>query len=179
MSALQAQTSDLNARRAALERAIRDEMERAARFASEKERIERDIAALSASTDDGPPIDLLREDMAIAEDAVLEAEEAVIVAREELAAARDAEAACDSLSMRLTARRSSSKPKPGRSPNSSPRKPATCGRPALDQITVQKGYETALGAALGDDLDASTNLSAPAHWAETGAGRAIRACPPV
>ena len=43
--------------------------------------------------------------------------------------------------------------------------------PALDQITVQKGYETALGAALGDDLEASTNPSAPHHWAETGVRR--------
>ena len=49
LSALQAQTSDLNARRAALERAVREEMERASRFRSEKERLEREIAALSAS----------------------------------------------------------------------------------------------------------------------------------
>jgi chromosome segregation protein len=39
--------------------------------------------------------------------------------------------------------------------------------PVTDEITVAKGYEAALGAALGDDLDASTNPSAPAHWAET------------
>ncbi len=36
-----------------------------------------------------------------------------------------------------------------------------------EEITVAKGFEAALGAALGDDLDASTNPSAPAHWAET------------
>ena len=36
---------------------------------------------------------------------------------------------------------------------------------AVDAITVAKGYETALGAALGDDLEASTATSAPAHWA--------------
>jgi chromosome segregation protein len=39
--------------------------------------------------------------------------------------------------------------------------------PVTDEITVAKGFEAALGAALGDDLDASTNESAPAHWAET------------
>ena len=49
--------------------------------------------------------------------------------------------------------------------------------PAVDQITVQKGYETALGAALGDDLEASTNPSAPHHWAETGAGEGDPALP--
>jgi len=33
-----------------------------------------------------------------------------------------------------------------------------------EEISVAKGYEAALGAALGDDLDASTNAAAPAHW---------------
>ncbi|HUB64277.1 MAG TPA: AAA family ATPase [Methylocella sp.] len=36
-----------------------------------------------------------------------------------------------------------------------------------EEITAAKGYEAALGAALGDDLDASTNCAAPAHWAVT------------
>ena len=37
--------------------------------------------------------------------------------------------------------------------------------PILDQVTAEKGYETALGAAFGEDLEASTDASAPAHWA--------------
>jgi chromosome segregation protein len=37
--------------------------------------------------------------------------------------------------------------------------------PALiDRITVTQGYETALGAALGDDIDASSDEGAPVHW---------------
>ena len=36
---------------------------------------------------------------------------------------------------------------------------------AVDAITVAKGYENALGAAFGDELEASTAASAPAHWA--------------
>jgi chromosome segregation protein len=39
--------------------------------------------------------------------------------------------------------------------------------PITDSIQVAKGYEAALGAALGDDLDASSDPRAPAHWAET------------
>jgi chromosome segregation protein len=35
----------------------------------------------------------------------------------------------------------------------------------IEEISVAKGYEAALGAALGDDLDASTDIAAPAHWA--------------
>jgi chromosome segregation protein len=37
--------------------------------------------------------------------------------------------------------------------------------PVLDTISVEQGYETALGAALGDDLDAPTDAAAPMHWA--------------
>ena len=36
-----------------------------------------------------------------------------------------------------------------------------------EEISVARGYEAALGAALGEDLDASTNAGAPAHWAVT------------
>ncbi|MBN9480383.1 MAG: chromosome segregation protein SMC [Bordetella sp.] len=37
--------------------------------------------------------------------------------------------------------------------------------PALDQVSAAKGYEAALAAALGDDLDAALDARAPAHWA--------------
>jgi len=36
--------------------------------------------------------------------------------------------------------------------------------PIVGKVKVQPGYELALGAALGDDLDASDNREAPAHW---------------
>src|SRR5258708_6675125 len=36
--------------------------------------------------------------------------------------------------------------------------------PVVDAIGVERGYEAALGAALGEDLDASVEESAPAHW---------------
>ena len=37
--------------------------------------------------------------------------------------------------------------------------------PALNQISPQRGYEAALAAALGDDLDAALDVRAPNHWA--------------
>ncbi len=36
--------------------------------------------------------------------------------------------------------------------------------PLIDAVEVDPGYESALGAALGDELDASTDTGAPAHW---------------
>jgi len=41
--------------------------------------------------------------------------------------------------------------------------------PVIDLVTVEKGYETALGAALGDDLDAPVEPTAPIHWGGTAA----------
>src|SRR5262249_51674107 len=42
--------------------------------------------------------------------------------------------------------------------------------PVIDHISVEKGYEKALGAALGDDLDAPVDPSSPMHWSELQAG---------
>ena len=36
----------------------------------------------------------------------------------------------------------------------------------VDEIKVTKGFETALGAALGDDIDAALDRAAPAHWGD-------------
>jgi chromosome segregation protein len=40
--------------------------------------------------------------------------------------------------------------------------------PVVDQLQVARGYEAALGAALGDDLDAPVATDAPAHWRLVG-----------
>src|SRR5262249_37412231 len=44
--------------------------------------------------------------------------------------------------------------------------------PVIDTIKVDAGFETALAAALGDDLEAPTDSASPMHWGgvETAAG---------
>ncbi len=49
--------------------------------------------------------------------------------------------------------------------------------PVIDGITVDKGYENALGAALGDDLDAPVDPSAPMRWTGAGVDRRDPALP--
>ena len=44
--------------------------------------------------------------------------------------------------------------------------------PVLASIDVEPGYERALAAALGDDIDASTNAEAPARWVGADAPKA-------
>ncbi|MEM9329872.1 MAG: chromosome segregation SMC family protein [Pseudomonadota bacterium] len=40
----------------------------------------------------------------------------------------------------------------------------------LERVTIESGYETALGAALGEDLDISIEETAPVHWGVAGDG---------
>jgi chromosome segregation protein len=40
--------------------------------------------------------------------------------------------------------------------------------PVIDAVRVQPGYEAALAAALGDDLDAPLDEAAPQHWRDLG-----------
>jgi chromosome segregation protein len=170
LNALQAQVSDLNARRTVLERAVREEADRAARFVAEKARVERDLEALLAAAGDSPSADSLRDEVDHAEELAFLADEAVTGARAAVAAARETESRsrqplneAERKAQRLeTEARTLAKLFATGTDDLWP--------PALDQITVSKGFETALGAALGDDLDASTNVSSPAHWADTGPG---------
>ncbi len=47
----------------------------------------------------------------------------------------------------------------------------------LERIAVDRGYETALGAALGDDLEAPIDASAPAHWGNSAVSAGDPALP--
>lgn len=49
--------------------------------------------------------------------------------------------------------------------------------PIVDMMSVEQGYETALGAALGDDLEAADDHHAPAFWSEAGVQNFEQALP--
>ncbi|MDU0340793.1 chromosome segregation SMC family protein [Bosea rubneri] len=175
-AAVQQRLSELTARRGALERTIREAREREARHAAERDRLLRDQAALDQ---DGTAaaLDGLRREVTAGEAAMRAADRAAAAARAALAAARDEEARlrtpladADRAAQRLdTEARTLQKLL---APASGGRWPAI-----LDVITVAKGYEAALAAALGDDLDASADPAAPAHWDDTGAGDSDPALP--
>src|SRR5262249_53901370 len=40
--------------------------------------------------------------------------------------------------------------------------------PVIDAVRVEPGYEAALAAALGDDLNVPADRAAPAHWDDLG-----------
>ena len=161
----QAALSDINARRGALQRGLEDESARFARFETEWRKVADELEALiqSAGGEDEAlaPAEAL-ESAAMAAEA---AEEASGAAEARVAQARDLEtrlrgplSEADRTAQRLeTEVRTLTKLLESGSGDLWP--------PVVEEIAVEKGYEAALGAALGDDLDASTSASAPAHWA--------------
>ena len=88
-------------------------------------------------------------------------EAAQVAARQKLEASRAPLAEADKRVQRLeTEARTISKMVNGETKNLWP--------PIIDGVTVAKGYEKALGAALGDDLDAPVDPSAPMRWTVAG-----------
>jgi chromosome segregation protein len=162
--------ANAEAQRNALAEAARREGQALLRFEAELSRIEDDIAALRASAENDSE---LAESLAEAErlmDAAAQAEEDAIAAESALALARDeetylrgplAEAERKAQKLETEAGTLAKLLQTG----------ASGGWPAvLERIVVAKGYEAALGAALGDDLDASDDDAAPAHWTVTQSG---------
>ena len=155
------------AQRNALAEAARREQQAFERFQAECDRLEQEIAAAKASAQEDEE---LSECLAEAErllDAAAQAEEDAIEAETALAEARERET---SLRPPLAAaeRKAQSLETEARTLANLLQSGGGGLWPAvLEQIDVAKGFEAALGAALGDDLDASADVAASAHWALT------------
>jgi chromosome segregation protein len=163
LSEAQAALSDLNARRNALSAALAEETRRLARFeaecatiAQERDRLSAEAGASNGESD-AASLEALTARLEEAEARALEAEAAHVEARDAEARGRGPLNEAERLAQRLeTETRTLMKLLGSDSGGLWP--------PIVESLSVEKGYEAALGAALGDDLDASTNTSAPAHW---------------
>ena len=160
----QAQMAERTARRAALERLIQDETGRLGRIEQELARIERESAALPVEADVAAELERLKgsvdEAMAtvrLGDEAAERLRAAHETARTNEAGLRtkhdEAERAAQRLETEL--RTLAKLLAPGTSAH---------GPGLIEQVSVQKGYEIALGAALGEDLEVSDDPEAPAHW---------------
>ena len=166
----QSAVSDINAQRAAAERALREEKERVERFRAEEERLRRELTLIEETHGNAADLQAMAEEIEGLEFASMEAEDRAQAARASHAEAREREAAlrgplaeADRAAQRLeTEVRTLAKLVSAGGGDLFPA--------VLDLIKVEKGFETALGAALGDDLDASIDTAAPAHWAIAGDG---------
>jgi chromosome segregation protein len=174
----QAALSDMNARRASLESALGDASGRLARFAAELAKVidERDGLKTGAGGDEeietlAIAFEEAQEALATAEENALGAEMRHVEARDEENRTRGPLAEAERKAQRLeTEVRTLTKILDSAASDLWP--------PVVEEMSVEKGYEAALGAALGDDLDASTNVSAPAHWLLVGEDAEDPALPP-
>ena len=153
--------ADLAARRNQLQGALAEHEQRAARLEAELVNIDSGLAATDAGT---PDLEALAATLSQAQTALAEAEQAAHAAeaahkkaREEIDAARAPLAAAERGVQRLeTEAKTIGKLLAVESKNLWP--------PVMDALAVSEGYEKALGAALGDDLDAPVDQTAPMRW---------------
>ena len=161
---LTASLADLTAKRAQLDAAIRDNETRRTRLERELRQVTTELDQLMADAARAVDLDALAAAVASAQAAVTAGETEALRAEAAQSAARQAlDVARQPLSeAERTAHRLDTEAK-------------TLARvlhvdnkklwpPVIDLLTVGKGYETALGAALGDDLDAPVEPTAPMHW---------------
>lgn len=167
LAGLTAERAEAAASRNQIERTLRDTAERRDRFARQLADVDRelsDIASRVAGLPDPTEKQLLVEQaVALLEEteaAAIAAEQAVVEARVAESAARppvqDAKA---ELARIETEARTLAKILNAASGDLFPS--------VLEQISVERGYETALGAALGEDLDVPLDRSAPVHWGQS------------
>ncbi len=159
--------AELAARRAQLETTIREHDDRRARTARELADVAGELAGLqgAGATDVDLPalasaVDQAQGEIEVAEAATLRAEAAHSAARQALDVARQPLADAERRAQRLeTEARTLAKVLHVDAKSMWP--------PVIDLLKVEKGFETALGGALGDDLDAPIDANAPLRW--TGA----------
>ena len=155
--------AQMRARRAQGERNLSDARNRRARLAQQLAEVQADqarvIAALEADETLAArraALDAAQTATTTAEMAALAAEEASGAAQAKLDAARPRLSELDALVTRLEAEATTL----GKMLNTG----ASLWPAVVDELSVEPGYETALGAALGDDLEASSDAGAPMHW---------------
>ena len=167
LSNAQEQLAGVNARRNAIEAALRDENQRLARFEAELTRLDTEFALIAGQGGGAEEVARLTEAFERAVEEARAAEESAQAAEEAQALAREAEAVARGPLEQATLRAQRLETEVRTLENLLQSGAGGLWVPVVESMTVAKGYETALGAALGDDLDASGDDSAPAHWALT------------
>jgi len=178
LATLTAQRAEAAAQRSQNERVLREATERRERLARQLADVERDLAAVEAQIAALPDpaakrvlVDAAQHALGLAETAAVAAEKAAGEARAKEAAARSPlQDAKSELARIETEARTLAKMLNAMAGDLFPA--------VLEQISVDRGFETALGAALGEDLDLPLDRAAPAHWGDMEPREGDPALPP-
>ncbi|MHC5654556.1 chromosome segregation protein SMC [Stappia sp. ICDLI1TA098] len=166
LSALTQEQAGVLARRQQLADAFETARQRSDKLARQHESARSDLAGLEAEVEDAPDLEAGREALLAAEETLSEAEERVLEAEERTAASRArmeaargplGEAEAQASRLETEARTLAEVLGEGQQGD----------LPAIvEAMSARPGYETALGAALGEDLDAPLGGDAPLRWTE-------------
>ncbi|MBP1850272.1 AAA family ATPase [Rhizobium halophytocola] len=176
---LTAERAEASAGRNQLERAIRDLAERRMRLERQSDDARSELEAIAEKIADLPDPAEKQELVESAEALVEEGESRISEAEDRITGARRAEADArqpvEMAKSRLNALETEARTIARMLANS-----AASGDfpPVADALDVDRGYEMALGAALGDDIDSPVDEEAPAHWRYVGDGAGDPALPP-
>ena len=158
----------LTAQRGQLEANVRNHRGRVEKLDREIANVEGELSRLNIAAGQFGDLDELAAAMTNAQQALADAETATrsseaahVAARQKLEASRSPLNEADRRVQRLeTEAKTIAKLVHGETKNLWP--------PIIDGVSVSKGYEKALGAALGDELDAPVDPSAPMRWTTIG-----------
>ena len=160
--------ADLTAKRNQIEANVRTHRDRLARLDQDIVNVQSEVEKLAAETGGlgdlnelAAAMEAAAETLLISETTTQASEAAHISARARLEASRAPLADAEKRVQRLeTEAKTISKIVNGETKNLWP--------PIIDGVNVAKGFEKALGAALGDDLDAPVDPTAPMRWSSFG-----------
>ncbi len=159
-----ARLADAEARSGALERRTGELAERLERLRSETGELAAERARLAEQSEDTAELRQAESELAAAEQALEQARQAADSSGAKLTARRsEEETARESLRQ---AEAETAKLEAEIAALTRLLEPEEAGiwPPVVDSLEVDAGFETALGAALGDDLEASPDEAAPVHW---------------
>ena len=169
-SDLTVRLADENARRTQLQRALEEAQARKDRIQDQLKTVEGDLAGVleQISSMEGPAakqaeVDRLEEKLSKLEATLLVSEDATAKARSDEQQARKPLEEAEGNLRELETEARTLRQILNRVDNDL--FPAV-----VERITIEPGYEAALGAALGEDLDVSVEESASVHWGITGDG---------
>nr|WP_272210230.1 chromosome segregation SMC family protein [Marinicella sp. W31]MDC2876095.1 chromosome segregation SMC family protein [Marinicella sp. W31] len=171
LTALTSERAEAAANRAQLERAITDLTDRRARLEKQIGEADSELNGISTRMAALPDPGEKREALDAAQNAEEEAYGAQESAEENLAEARRNEALTRQPVEAAKARLSEIETEARTIANMlSASAAAGDFTPLADLLSIEQGYETALGAVLGDDLEAPLQAEAQAHWHGNGDG---------
>ena len=155
--------AEVRARRSQAERSVADAANRRLRLGQQLAEIQAELARVTAALDADETLSQRRAELETAQAAAheaeavaLSAEEAASEAQDKLDTARPRLAELEALVTRLEAEAATL----AKMLNTG----SSLWPAVVDELNVEPGYETALGAALGDDLEASSDAGSPIHW---------------